>query len=74
MSGFGSDTSFMLLAKLKVKKDKVAEYLEIADKTDKAFEAEQPGILHHTFNQDPDDPLRFVWSKVYKNDDALLAH
>jgi len=25
----------MLLAKLKVKEDKVAEYLEIADKTDK---------------------------------------
>ena len=28
----------MLLAKLKVKEDKVAEYLEIADKTDKAVE------------------------------------
>ena len=35
MSIFGSDTPFMLLAKLKVKEDKVAEYLEIADKTDK---------------------------------------
>ena len=31
-------------------------------------------MLHHTFDQDPDDPLRFVWSEVYKNDDALLAH
>ena len=31
MSSFGSDTPFMLLAKLKVKEDKVAEYLEIAD-------------------------------------------
>ena len=31
MSIFGSDTPFMLLAKLKVKEDKVAEYLEIAD-------------------------------------------
>ncbi len=29
----------MLLAKLKVKEDKVAEYLEIADETDKAIEA-----------------------------------
>ncbi len=29
---------------------------------------------HHTFDQDPDDPLHFVWSEVYKNDDALLAH
>ena len=74
MSSFGSDTPFMLLAKLKVKEDKVAEYLEIADKTDKAVEADEPGMLHHTFDQDPDDPLRFVWSEVYKNDDALLAH
>ena len=48
MSSFGSDTPFMLLAKLKVKEDKVAEYLEIADKTDKAVEADEPGMLHHT--------------------------
>ena len=74
MSSFGSDTPFVLLAKLKVKEDKVAEYLEIADKTDKAVEADEPGMLHHTFDQAPDDPLRFVWSEVYKNDDALLAH
>jgi len=65
MSSFGSDTPFMLLAKLKVKEDKVAEYLEIADKTDKAVEADEPGMLHHTFDQDPDDSLRFVWSEVY---------
>ncbi len=64
----------MLLAKLKVKEDKVAEYLEIEEKTDKAVEADEPGMLHHTFDQNPDDPLRFVWSEVYKNDDALLAH
>ena len=31
-------------------------------------------MLHHTFDQDPNYPLRFVWSEVYKNDDALLAH
>ncbi len=74
MSNFGSDTPFILLAKLKVKEDKVSEYLEIADNTDKAVEVDEPGMLHHTFDQDPYDPLRFVWSKVYKNDDALLGH
>ena len=52
----------MLLAKLKVKEDKIAEYLEIADKTDKAVEADEPGMLHHTFDQDPDDPYLFVMS------------
>ena len=35
MSSFGSDTPFILLAKLKVKEDMVSEYLEIADETDK---------------------------------------
>ena len=74
MSSFGSNTPFMLRAKIKVREDKVAEYLEIADKTDKAVEAEVSGMLHHTFDQDPDYPLRFVGSEVYKNDDALLAH
>ena len=64
----------MLLAKLKIKEDKVAGYLEIADKTDKAVEADESGMLHHTFDQDPEDALRFVWSEFYKNDDALLAH
>ena len=64
----------MLLAKFKVREDKVAEYLETADQTDKAVEADEPGTLHHTFDQDPDDPLSFVWSEVYKNVDALLAH
>ena len=64
----------MLLAKIKVQKDKVIEYLEIVDKTDKAVEAEEPGMLHHTYDQNPDDPLRFFWSEVYKNDDALRAH
>ena len=29
-------------------------------------------MLHHTFDQDPDGPLSFVWSEVYKNDDAYL--
>ena len=40
----------MLLTKLKVKENKVATYIEIADKTDKAVQAEEPGMLHHTFD------------------------
>ena len=61
-------------ARLKVKEGKINEYFEIADKTDKAVEASEPGMLHHTFDQDPEDPLSFVWSEVFKNDDAFLAH
>ena len=59
MTNFGSDTPFMLIAKLKVKEGKVNEYFEIADKTDKAVDASEPGILHHTFDQDPEDQLSF---------------
>ena len=36
MTNFGADTPFILLAKITVKEDKVSEYLELADKTDKA--------------------------------------
>ncbi len=74
MTNFGSDTPFMLIARLKVQEGKVNEYFEIADKTDKAVEESEPGMLHHTFDQDPENPLSFVWSEVFKNDDAFLAH
>ena len=74
MTNFGADTPFILLAKITVKEDKVSEYLELADKTDKAVEAAEPGMLHHTFDQDPENPLVFVWSEAYKNDEAFIAH
>ncbi len=63
---FGVETPFILLARLRVKPDKIQEYLELADKTDKAVEASEPGMLHHTFDQDPENPLCFVWSEVFK--------
>jgi autoinducer 2-degrading protein len=71
---FGADTPFILLARIQVKPDKMQEYLELADKTDKAVEAAEPGMLHHTFDQDPENPLCFTWSEVYKNDEAFIAH
>ena len=74
MPNFGSDTPFMLIIRLKVRERKVAEYLDLADKTDKAVEASKPGMLHHTFDQDPQEPLGFVWSEFFKKDDASLAH
>ena len=70
MTNFGADTPFILLAKITVKENKVSEYLELADKTDKAVEAFEPGMLHHTFDQDPENPLIFVWSEAYKNDET----
>ena len=71
---FGANTPFILIARIQVKPDKVQEYLLLAAKTDTAVEASEPGMLHHTFDQDPENPLRFVWSEVYKNDEAFIAH
>ncbi len=74
MSKFDHSTPFILIARIQVKPGKVEEYLELAIKTDAAVEAFESGMLHHTFDQDPDNPLCFTWSEVYKNDDAFLEH
>ncbi len=74
MCKFDSSTPFILIARIQVKPGKVQEYLELATKTDAAVETSEPGMLHHTFDQDPENPLCFTWTEVYKNDDALLAH
>ncbi|QNI53892.1 putative antibiotic biosynthesis monooxygenase domain protein [Synechococcus sp. BIOS-E4-1] len=50
------------------------DYLKLAEATDAAVQASEPGMLHHTFDQDPDDPLAFVWSEVYANDAAFAVH
>ena len=31
-------------------------------------------MLYHTFDQDLEDPLRFVWSEANKNDDVFIAN
>ena len=74
MTTFDASTPFILIARIKVKAGKIKEYLELAKKTDSAVKASEPGMLHHTFDQDPEDPLCFTWSEVYKNDEAFLLH
>ena len=74
MTTFDSSTPFILIARIQVKPEKLEEYLELATRTDAAVEASEPGMLHHTFDQDPENPLLFTWSELYKNDAAFLAH
>ena len=74
MASFDKSTPFMLLARIHVKPGCVDQYLELARVTDEAVQASEPGMIHHTFDQDPDDPLTFVWSEVYANDAAFMAH
>ena len=46
----------------------VDAYLAAAAEADAGVRATEPGMLHHTFDQDPDDDRMFVWSEVYKDD------
>ena len=74
MSNFDASTPFVLIARIRVKEAKVDDYLQLAEKTDEAVKDTEPGMLHHTFNADPDDPLGFVWTEVFANDTAFIKH
>ena len=74
MASFDTSTPFMLLARIHVKPGCVDQYLELDRITDEAVRASEPGMIHHTFDQDPDDPQAFVWSEVYANDEAFSDH
>ena len=74
MGSFDATTPFMLLARIHVKPGCVEAYLELAKATDAAVQAREPGMIHHPFDQDPDDPQAFVWSELYANDEAFAAH
>ena len=65
---------FLLIARIGVKENMIEEYLAIADEVDNAVQESEPGMLFHNFDKDPDDPLGFVWSEVYTDSDALIAH
>ena len=65
---------FLLIARIGVKENMVEEYLAIAEEVDDAVHESEPGMLFHNFDKDPDDPLGFVWSEVYTNSEALIAH
>lgn len=71
---YGTGSPFILIARCTVKEGKLDEYLEAAEVADKGVMETEAGMLHHTFDSDPDDPLVFVWSEVYANDAALLFH
>ena len=74
MASFDQATPFMLLARIHVKPGCVDQYLELARVTDMAVKSSEPGMLHHTFDQEPEGPQAFVWSEVYANDAAFTSH
>ena len=74
MASFDKSTPFMLLERIHVKPGCVDQYLELARVTDETVQSSEPGMIHHTFDQDPDDHQSFMWSEVYANDEAFSAH
>ena len=69
-----SEDPFVLLARITVKEGMVDAYLEIAEEVDRAVENTEEGMLLHTFDRDPDDPHKFVWTEVYRKSDDFLFH
>ena len=72
----GADGSnpFILIARVHVKEGMVNQYLEAAKKVDEAVERTEPGMLFHNFDADPNDPLSFTWTEVYRNSESFLFH
>ena len=67
---------FLLIARIGVKENMVEEYLAIAEEVDEAVYESEPGMLFHNFDMHPDgaNSGKFVWSEVYLNSEALIAH
>ena len=74
-NNFNGGTPFILIARCHVKPDvSLSDYIDAARIADKEVMDTESGMIHHTFDKDPDDSRSFVWSELYKNDDALLFH
>ena len=65
---------FVLTARLHALPNASGEVLRLSEAADAAVKASEPGMLLHTFDQDPSDPLGFVWTEVYANSAALIFH
>ena len=65
---------FVLIARLHALPNATGDVLRLSEAADEAVEASEPGMLLHTFDQDPSDPLEFVWTEVYANSAALIFH
>ena len=69
-----SSTPFIVITRVRINVDKVDEYVDLAKKTGESIQLTEPGILHHTFGALEDSSGCFVWSEVYRNDQAFVDH
>ena len=66
------ENPFVLLARITVKEGMVDAYLEIAEAVDKVVEKTEEGMLFHSFDRDPDNQHKFVWTEVNRKSDDFL--
>jgi quinol monooxygenase YgiN len=67
-------TAFVLIARLHALPGEAENVISLSSAVDQKVEAGEPGMLLHTFDADPNDPLGFVWTEVYENSAALVFH
>jgi quinol monooxygenase YgiN len=59
---------------IQVKPENVAEFLEVVRYDAEHSEKDEPGCLRFDVIQDRDDPNRFYFYEVYRDEEALAAH
>merc|ERR1711924_226979 len=65
---------FVLLLKIRVPDAKKDQYHALAKATDEGVMVAEPGMLHHAWDQSPDEPDVFCWTEMYENSAAMMAH
>ena len=61
-----------LIARLHALPNASGDVLRLSQSADEAVKVSEPGMLRHTFDQEPSDPRGFVWTEVYANSAALI--
>jgi quinol monooxygenase YgiN len=67
-------SAFVLIARLHALPGQADQVVAMSAAVDKKVKAGEPGMLLHTFDQDPSDPQGFIWTEVYENSEALVFH
>jgi len=65
---------FVLVLKIRVPAAKKEEYHALAKATDEGVMEVEPGMLHHAWDQSPDEADVFCWTEMYENSAAMMAH
>lgn len=63
-----------MLIEVRVKKEALEEFMEVITYDARHSEQDEPGCLRFDVLRDSDDPLKFYFYEVYRDEAARLAH